>query len=137
MVLRYEYTATKKSDTQTLWRHRCRDDAKVWFADGATKADDDDDDDDEDDTTVSGVFAGFGLTETEAMGDAASQTEPDTMTLILQSAMKCTNVTGKAPRLIGSPSMWPSHHSWSSSPSTTITSPSENVSSSGLSAMQL
>ena len=25
-----------------------------------------------------------------------------------QSAMKCTNFTGKAPRLIGSPSMWPS-----------------------------
>lgn len=25
-----------------------------------------------------------------------------------QSAMKCTNVTGKAPLLIGSPSMWPS-----------------------------
>lgn len=68
----------------------------------------DDDDDDDDDTTVSVVLAGFGLTETEAMGDAAFQTEPDTLTLILQSAMKCTNVTGKAPRLIGSPSMWPS-----------------------------
>lgn len=128
-------TWLRKSDTQTLWRDRCHDDAKVWFADGATKADDGDDDDD--DTTVSGVFAGFGLTETDAIGDAASQTEPDTTTLILQSAMKCTNVTGKAPRLIGSPSMWPSHHSWSSSPSTTITSPSENVSSSGLSAIQL
>lgn len=55
----------------------------------------------------------------------------------LQSAMKCTNVTGKAPLLVGSPSMCPSHHSWSSSPSTMMTSPSENVSSSGLSAAQL
>lgn len=26
----------------------------------------------------------------------------------VQSAMKCTNVTGNAPLLIGSPSMWPS-----------------------------
>lgn len=28
-----------------------------------------------------------------------------------QSAIKCTNETGKAPLRLGSPSMWPIHHS--------------------------
>lgn len=35
-------------------------------------------------------------------------TLPETHRGSSQSAMKCTNVTGKAPLLIGSPSMWPS-----------------------------
>lgn len=50
------------------------------------------------------------------------------------SAKKCTKDTGKAPLRDGSPSTCPIHHSWSSSPSTTMISPSVNVSSSGLSA---
>lgn len=41
------------------------------------------------------------------MGEGGSL-RPETQRENVQSAMKCTNVTGKAPLLIGSPSMWPS-----------------------------
>lgn len=53
------------------------------------------------------------------------------------SVKKCTNDTGNTPLRAGSPSTCPIHHSWSSSPSTTMISPSINVNSSGLSAEQL
>lgn len=69
-------------------------------------ATDDDDDDDDKHGNDGGGFAG--LTE---MGEGRWMHPAmllETQREAAQSAMKCTNVTGKAPLLIGSPSMWPS-----------------------------
>lgn len=57
--------------------------------------------------TLVDVFPGW-RTETGEGGTLRPVALPETRRGTGQSAMKCTNVTGKAPRLIGSPSMWPS-----------------------------
>lgn len=87
------------------------------------------------------VVAGSGFSSSLCSGLVPGSSDPVCLTEQEvgggHSVMKWTKVTGNTPRRVGSPSMWPIHHSLSSSPSTTITSPSVNVSSSTLSAEQL
>lgn len=70
-------------------------------------ADDEDDDVDNKHWDDGGCFCQL-AGQTGEGGALHPATLLETQRGMFQSAMKCTNVTGKAPLLIGSPSMWPS-----------------------------